>query len=57
MFNYNYESWGKNKKCFTGKNKLCFSLHLTNFRDITSLSAAGLSELGVMYGVVVVSEC
>ena len=41
-------------KCSMGKNKLCFSFHLTNFRDITSLSATGLSELGIIYGVDIV---
>ena len=45
---------GKNKELIPLEKKLCFSFHLTNLRDITAVSATGLSELGWMYGVDVV---
>jgi len=44
----------KNKELIPLEKKLCFSFHLTNLRDITAVSATGLSELGWMYGVDVV---
>jgi len=37
---------GKNKELIPLEKKLCFSFYLTNLRDITAVSATGLSELG-----------